>query len=148
MKILRAVHADHVPSGSPYQGPGRLELVLIIYDTEGVRGIQNREDMQQIAKNGSDYAIQMVKKYAVVLVARDDSDMIAQAYVMRKYASEAEWTDDWHELPAAIERLRVRNPKEAFPAEIDYIIDWPYSTHSPRPVSAVQKKKKRSPEKV
>ena len=135
MDILRIIKAERKTDGNPFVGPGRKELVLIIYDTDGVQRIRDREDMQWTATHAPEHVIEVKKKYALVLVGRDDSDMIAQCYATRQRASEAEWCDDWLNLPAAIERLRARNEGKEFPDEIDHVIDWPYRRGRPRPES-------------
>jgi hypothetical protein len=131
MNILKIVKAERGLS-NPYSGSGDPELVLIIYDTDGVEKIHTRADMRWTAANLPDNVIEVKAKYAICLTHPDDSDMIAQCYATRQYASEAEWTDDWHDLPNAIERLRARHPDGPFPDEIAYVIDWPYRDNRPR----------------
>ncbi len=131
MKILRIVKAERT-FGNPYAGSANPELVLIIYDTDGVEKIRNRADMRQTANHSPGNVIEVRAKYAICLTDRDDSNMIAQYYATRQFASEAEWTDDWHDLPNTIEKLRTRHMDKPFPDEIDYIIDWPYRNGRPR----------------
>ncbi len=125
MDILKIVKAQLEPTqGRGRGGRGRKELILIIYDTVWVYRIHKRRD-SELDRGNPDGVIDIRAKYALVFTGHDDSNAIAQCYAMRGHAAEAEWTHDWHDLPAAIERLRGRHPGEPFPDEIDYVIDWP-----------------------
>lgn len=133
MHTLRILKTRPAQSARFREALPRKELILIIYDTDAVQKITDREDMQWAAENFPDSVIEVRKKYALVLVGRDDSNMIAQIHATRRHADQAEWADDWHDLPAAIERLRARRLGETFPDEIDYVIDWPYNRSRLRP---------------
>lgn len=134
MKVLNIVQGE-MTLGKPYQGSAAPELVLIVYDTGGVQRIHNRDrkDRPEALGFSPDHTIVVTAKYAVCLVGRDDSDMIAQYYATRKGAREAEWSDSWYDLPAAIDKLRDRHSDKPFPEEIAYVVDWPYHRHRPRP---------------
>lgn len=123
MDILKIVRAKRQPTVGR-EGRGRKELVLIIYDTVWVHRIHERRDLM-LDRANPDGIIDIKAKYALVLVGHDDSNAIGQCFAMRGYAAEAEWTHDWYDLPAAMERLRARHADEPFPDEIDYVLDWP-----------------------
>lgn len=107
-------------------------LVLIIYDTDGVQKIYERRDMQKVLRLTPGDVIEVKAKYAVCFVEPDDIDLIAQYYATRSGALEAEWTDSWDSIPDAVARLRLRHKSVSLPREIDYVIDWPYSSDSHR----------------
>ncbi len=102
----------------------RKELFLIIYDTVWVHRVHKRRD-PELEKENPGGIIEVKEKYALALTYPDDANMIGQCYAMRGSASEAEWTHDWHGIPAAIERLRARHADEPFPNEIGHVLDWP-----------------------
>jgi len=123
MDVLKVLKAKREPAQGR-GGRGRKELVLIIYDTVWVHRIHERSNPLLVRENP--LGVTEVKaKYALVFVGPDDTNAIGQCFAMRGYASEAEWAHGWHDLPAAMERLRLRHAGEEFPDDIDYVIDWP-----------------------
>ena len=132
MQVFKLVKDNQAPKTLFRGGAGR-ELMLIIYDTEGVDQISRGRLQQLVEKQLPEGIVEVRAKYALCLSRSDDSDLIAQHFATRGGADEAEWADDWHDLPNAIERLRLRHPDTPFPEEIGVIIDWPYNRGFQRP---------------
>ncbi len=103
---------------------GEMVLILIIYDTVWMHRIHEQRD-RGLYERLPEGTPEVRAKYALVFTENSDTNVIGQYYAMRGNAHEAEWTHDFSDLPAAMERLRARHAGVAFPEEINFILDYP-----------------------